>query len=227
MSGRIRDRGVVLVDNNEIAILDDAKYFEHRLIVDDDDKGTKNTNSIRIDLLIENMGRTNGPVSVMNHAHTGLLWEDDWRLPPSIRLDQKPVQNITVFSLDFIKRGNDNEKWEPYYPSNNKNNHHHTGPAMYRAVLNITTSSSSHPDDTFIQLPGWTKGNIFVNGFNLGRYWYVGPQQTLYLPGPLLKMGENHIDVFELHQPGSEIHFADRMIWNQPSNTKFELFELI
>ena len=43
----------------------------------------------------------------------------------------------------------------------------------------------------------WGKGIVFVNGINLGRYWKVGPQQTLYLPGCFLKKGKNDIVVFE------------------------------
>ena len=45
---------------------------------------------------------------------------------------------------------------------------------------------------------GWNKGHVYVNGFNLGRYWTVGPQLTLYCPGPLLKEGENEIVAFEI-----------------------------
>ena len=48
-------------------------------------------------------------------------------------------------------------------------------------------------------LPGWTKGVAWVNGFNLGRYWQRGPQQTLYVPAPILKPGLNEIIIFELH----------------------------
>ena len=44
---------------------------------------------------------------------------------------------------------------------------------------------------------GFTKGVIFVNGRNLGRYWDIGPQKTLYLPGPWLKLGHNEIIVFD------------------------------
>lgn len=40
---------------------------------------------------------------------------------------------------------------------------------------------------------GWTKGNVFVNGFNLGRYWNEGPQKTLYVPAPILKPGVNKV----------------------------------
>ncbi|MCJ1909930.1 glycoside hydrolase family 35 protein [Planococcus ruber] len=53
--------------------------------------------------------------------------------------------------------------------------------------------------DTYVDTKGFTKGNVFINGFNLGRYWNeAGPQQRLYLPGPLLKKEGNEIVVLEL-----------------------------
>ena len=53
--------------------------------------------------------------------------------------------------------------------------------------------------DTFVDLEGFTKGNVYINGFNLGRYWQaMGPQQRLYVPGPLLHEGENELVVLEL-----------------------------
>jgi len=51
--------------------------------------------------------------------------------------------------------------------------------------------------DTFLDMQQWGKGIVFINGFNIGRYWKVGPQQTLYVPGCLLKKGSNKIVVFE------------------------------
>lgn len=66
-----------------------------------------------------------------------------------------------------------------------------------RAVLYGATFSLDKVGDTFLDMSGWGKGIVFVNGFNLGRYWKVGPQQTLYLPGCYLKKGENRIVVFE------------------------------
>ena len=51
--------------------------------------------------------------------------------------------------------------------------------------------------DTFLKTDSFTKGFVTVNGFNLGRYWEIGPQQTLYLPSSLLNEGENEIVVFE------------------------------
>ena len=51
--------------------------------------------------------------------------------------------------------------------------------------------------DTFIDMSKWGKGIVFVNGNNIGRYWKVGPQQTLFIPGVWLKKGENKIYIFE------------------------------
>ena len=49
------------------------------------------------------------------------------------------------------------------------------------------------PCDTFVDMSGWNKGIVIINGFNIGRYWKVGPQRTLYLPAPLLRTGENTV----------------------------------
>jgi beta-galactosidase len=65
-------------------------------------------------------------------------------------------------------------------------------PAFYR--LEFTAEELC---DTFIDMEGWGKGCVFINGFNLGRFWEIGPQKRLYLPGPLLKKGRNEIIIFE------------------------------
>jgi beta-galactosidase GanA len=65
-------------------------------------------------------------------------------------------------------------------------------PGFFRATFRADAVA-----DTFLNPKGWTKGCAFINGFNLGRYWHVGPQLTLYIPAPLLKVGENEIIVFE------------------------------
>jgi len=54
-----------------------------------------------------------------------------------------------------------------------------------------------NPKDTFLKLHGCTKGVAYINGFNLGRYWEIGPQQTLYVPGALLRDGKNELIVFD------------------------------
>lgn len=59
--------------------------------------------------------------------------------------------------------------------------------------------------DTYVDTAGFTKGNVFINGFNIGRYWNeAGPQQRLYLPGPLLKKENNEIVVLELENTATD-----------------------
>jgi len=75
----------------------------------------------------------------------------------------------------------------------------HNGDAYMKnqPVIYNGTFSLSKTGDTFLDMSKWGKGIVFVNGHNLGRYWNVGPQQTLYLPGCWLKKGKNTIAVFE------------------------------
>ncbi|KQX79731.1 beta-galactosidase family protein [Streptomyces clavifer] len=54
-----------------------------------------------------------------------------------------------------------------------------------------------------LELPGWTRGFVWVNGFCLGRYWSKGPQRTLYVPGPVLREGSNEVWVLELEEAGA------------------------
>ena len=69
-------------------------------------------------------------------------------------------------------------------------------PAFFKYVLAVENGPIL---DGYIDpvTSGFTKGVIFVNGRNLGRYWSIGPQKTLYLPGPWLKHGGNEIIIFD------------------------------
>ena len=62
-------------------------------------------------------------------------------------------------------------------------------PSLYRGTFEVT----EEPKDTFLRMKGWTKGVCFINGHNLGRYWQIGPQETLYLPAPWLNKGHNEV----------------------------------
>ncbi|MBT2586771.1 beta-galactosidase [Arthrobacter sp. ISL-95] len=65
--------------------------------------------------------------------------------------------------------------------------------------ISFATFEADGPGDRFLRLDGWTKGNAFINGFNVGRYWSRGPQRTLYVPGPLIREGANELAILELH----------------------------
>ncbi|WAL94920.1 glycoside hydrolase family 35 protein [Streptomyces sp. Je 1-369] len=73
-------------------------------------------------------------------------------------------------------------------------------PGLYRGTVDV-----SSPGDASLGLPGWTRGFVWVNGFNLGRYWSAGPQTTLYVPGPVLRAGANEVWVLELEGGGEAV----------------------
>ena len=52
--------------------------------------------------------------------------------------------------------------------------------------------------DTYFDMSKWGKGCVWINGHNLGRYWEIGPQQTVYVPAEWLKKGKNEVVVLEL-----------------------------
>ncbi len=52
--------------------------------------------------------------------------------------------------------------------------------------------------DTFIDVSNYTKGVVWINGHNLGRYWNIGPQQRLFCPKSWLFDGANEIMIFDL-----------------------------
>lgn len=78
-------------------------------------------------------------------------------------------------------------------------------PAFYRFEL-----QADGRGDTFLDMEGWGKGCVLVNGFNIGRFWEIGPQKRLYIPAPLLRQGKNEIIVFETEgRSTGEISFRD------------------
>ncbi|WP_082902568.1 beta-galactosidase [Paraburkholderia ginsengiterrae] len=69
------------------------------------------------------------------------------------------------------------------------------GGLFFKATLRLDALG-----DTYLDMRDWTKGVVWVNGHNLGRYWNIGPQRRLYCPAPWLKQGDNEIVIFDLHQ---------------------------
>jgi len=80
-------------------------------------------------------------------------------------------------------------------------------PAFYRTELTVNV-----PANTWLKFPG-KKGFVTVNGFNLGRYWDIGPGDALFLPGELLRSGKNEIIIFEQYTPHPMVEFSDRRNW--------------
>jgi beta-galactosidase len=89
-------------------------------------------------------------------------------------------------------------------------------PAFFRGHFTLITTG-----DTFLDTRNLGKGVVFINGHNLGRFWSVGPQQTLYVPGPWLHKGSNEIVVFDLlPQAHESVEGLDHPILDGPVSDK-------
>lgn len=128
-----------------------------------------------LSVLVENMGRVNygaylrDPKGVTEGIGFGWNFIYHWQTYPL------PLDDLSA--VDFIEQ-------KPVFDST---------PLLLRAEIDIDECC-----DTFVKLPGFKKGLIFINGRALSRYWEVGPQRSAYLPAPFLKKGKNELIVLEL-----------------------------
>jgi len=85
-------------------------------------------------------------------------------------------------------------------------------PAFFRGRFELSSLG-----DTFLDMRGWGKGYVWVNGHNLGRYWKIGPQQSMFLPATWLNQGTNSVVVLDL-EPGDHrtLQGVKDPIWSTP-----------
>lgn len=173
------DRANILVDDRPVLTLYDRELLVER------EAGIPVSRNAKLDILVENMGRVNfGPrlelqrkgidqcVQINEHMH------NHWEQYPL------PLDNIGMVDFSGAEEDGGNGVLQETDALQ--------GPAFYRF-----TFEAEEAGDTFLDFEGWGKGVAFVNGFNVGRFWEIGPQKRLYIPGPLLKTGENEIILFE------------------------------
>lgn len=73
----------------------------------------------------------------------------------------------------------------------------------------VASFDIAEPLDAWLAFPGGSKGMVWLNGFLLGRYWKVGPQETLYAPAPLWKIGRNELVVLDTDGLGATVEIRD------------------
>ncbi|KAK4817575.1 hypothetical protein QYF61_020241 [Mycteria americana] len=155
-----------------------------------------------LDVLLENMGRISFGANISDFK--GLLG--------NLSLDSSPLSNWLIYPLAIdtaIQQG-----W-PHTTLPKSSSRGRAGPAFYTG----TFETPGIAWDTFVKFPGWSKGQLWINGFNLGRYWpRRGPQQTLFVPGSVLHVGRpNNITVLELEgaPPTPFLLFLDQPLFNR------------
>uniref|UniRef100_A0A8C9BAT2 Galactosidase beta 1 like 2 n=1 Tax=Phocoena sinus TaxID=42100 RepID=A0A8C9BAT2_PHOSS len=179
LSAYVRDRGQVFVNTVSIGFLD---YKREKVVI----PSIQGFTMLRI--LVENRGRVNYGTNI-DDQRKGLIG--------NIYLNDSPLKKFKIYSLDmkksFFQRFHA-DKWNPV-----------PDVPVFLAFFSGLLLVSLSPCDTFVKLEGWEKGVVFINGQNLGRYWNIGPQETLYLPGAWLDQGLNQVIVFEEKMAGPKV----------------------
>ena len=152
------------------------------------------TAATRLDVLVDTAGHINfgeeihdrkgldGPVRLVGAAGTTVLapWE--------------------VFPLGLEAPMLAGLKWGDGEPGRDANGVGRKEPAFWRGNFSV-----EKPADTFLDLRGWGKGVVWINGRCLARFWNIGPTQTAYVPAPWLKAGRNEVIVFDLTGPSRPV----------------------
>lgn len=170
----VRDYAVVLVNGIKIGSLD-RRHQQSSLEIDVKEVPAK------LEIVVENVGRVNYGADILNN-HKGITEKVTingkellgWKNTP-LPLYKAPVGDFNFSEENIIGV-----------------------PAFHKGVFNVEKTG-----DSFLDLSQWTKGAIWINGRSLGKFWNIGPQQTMYLPGPWLKEGENELVVFTLEDNGT------------------------
>ena len=136
---------------------------------------------IRLDILVENMGRTNygpylrDPKGILGGVRLGQQFLYGWEM--------RPLPFETLSGIGFSQGA-------PAFSGR---------PLLLRGAFD----AGAAPCDTFVHLPGFKKGMIFINSRPLSRHWEIGPQRSAYLPAPFLHPGANTLEVLELEGYGT------------------------
>lgn len=158
---------------------DFAKIYVNRSLVATLDRRLKQSAAMidvpagaTLDILVEQTARSNYGKSIRSERKG---------ITDSVTLAGRELTGWEIYPLPMTEQ---RRIWSPRATS---------GPAFHRGTFTVTSLG-----DTFLNLSAWTKGAVWVNGHNLGRFWNIGPQQTLFVPAPWLKAGVNEVVVFDL-----------------------------
>jgi beta-galactosidase len=128
----------------------------------------------RLDILVENSGRVN---------FTAVLRTEQAGITHGVTFAGQPLTGWQNYSLPFTDPASAHFAQKAAAG----------GPTLYRGTFSI-----GKPTDTFLDMRAYGKGQLWVNGHALGRYWRIGPQGGLYLPGAWLHPGRNDVVLLDL-----------------------------
>jgi beta-galactosidase len=168
---KVHDYAQVFVDGKFLGVLDRCKGQRKTEIPDVG--GRKAV----LEVLVEGMGHINYNIA-MEQDRKGILG--------SVKLGDAMLTHWQMFAFPL------QEQWVEALPKTLATASRPGG--IFKAKFTLDTVA-----DTFIDASKYSKGVIWVNGHNLGRYWSIGPQKQLYCPASWLKKGVNEMIVLDLN----------------------------
>lgn len=126
-----------------------------------------------LDILVENSGRVN---------FTKVIRKERKGITGSVTIGGKAPQSWEIYPLPMSDLSTLRFQSGPC-----------EGPCFYRTEMSVGT-----PADTYLDTQHMRKGEVWINGRALGRFWFIGPQFALYTPGPWLHKGNNSVVFFDL-----------------------------
>jgi hypothetical protein len=187
-----RDRAIIYVNNIRVGVIDATHQYPQVVNL------TLYPND-QVDILIENLGRINFG-SLIPDQRKGIVG--------NVYVGETLLEGFNQYTLPC------DTPWDAGSTPPPSEISPTSTPIWYKGTFDMPTVS-----DTWLALPGWTKGVAYVNGINLGRYWTVGPQQSLYVPGVYLTTTGNTVSVLNLEPRGTEgpVAGAATRVWgNNP-----------
>ncbi|MGM9478378.1 beta-galactosidase [Pedobacter sp. GSP4] len=172
---QLRDYAIIFINQKRAGILD-RRLNQNTLSL------TLPEGDVQLDIFVENMGRVN---------FGKYLLENKKGITEQVTFAGTEVKNWSMYGFPFKNINSYTTK-----PSAIQGN----GPTLQKGTFKINTVA-----DTYLDMTDWGKGVVWVNGHNLGKYWAIGPQQTLYIPKEWLKKGNNDVAVLELLKNDQQI----------------------
>lgn len=196
LSGRlkadVRDFGVVFVDSREVGRFD-RRYPREMLEIAPSDHPRQ------LEILVDTMGRYNFG-QIMHDAKKGIVGD--------VMLGDSVLADWTMTMIDLNRRGLAGLRFSAEEEILDSSSEVSAG-TFFKYVVKLEAK------DTFLDMRDWRRGMVAVNGHWLGRYWSIGPTQTMYVPGCWLKDGENEIIIWDaagLHAKPNALRFLDQPI---------------
>ncbi|MFZ6721951.1 beta-galactosidase [Undibacterium sp. Ji49W] len=183
-AAKVRDLAWVYVDGKQAGTMD-TRHNRFRVEL------AARSKPVTVDILLYTIARVNFGVEI--HDRKGLHGPVSFKPKNG---QAQALENWEIRAIDFDVDGKlPPLAWKPGRPQGSVGS---AGPAFWRGSFDVSSSG-----DTFLDMSTWGQGVVWVNGRCLGRYWSIGPTQTMYLPGPWIKPGRNEVVVLDLTGPQS------------------------